>query len=119
MLYGFDQSDCDIARPFIEVQYHAPAIGSAPDETSRHHNLTSFPGRCARRPQRTRPCGAAGRGRRSTDDTLDIDHPVPARVGVREASAYLFAVDGAVDDHVADMDALGAIFLRYRLGEGT
>src|SRR5258705_13343437 len=52
------------------------------------------------------------------DDTLDIDHPVSARVGVREASAYLFAVDGAVDDDVANMDALGAVFLRHRLGEG-
>ena len=35
------------------------------------------------------------------DDTLYIDHAVLAGVGVREASAYLFAVD----DDVADMDA--------------
>jgi hypothetical protein len=46
------------------------------------------------------------------DDTLDIDHPVSARVGVRRAPAYLFAVNGAVDDDVADMDALRAVFLR-------
>ena len=53
------------------------------------------------------------------DDTFDIDHPIPARVGVQEASANLFAVDGAVNDDVADMDALGAVFLRHRLGEGA
>ena len=50
------------------------------------------------------------------DDTLDIDHPVSVRVGVRKASAYLFAVNGAVDDDVADMDALGAVFLRHGRG---
>jgi hypothetical protein len=29
MLRGFDQPGCDIARAFLEVQYHTPAIGSA------------------------------------------------------------------------------------------
>ena len=33
MLYGFDQSSCDIARAFLEVQYHPPTIGSAPHES--------------------------------------------------------------------------------------
>src|SRR4029077_16790653 len=53
------------------------------------------------------------------DDTFDINHPVPARVGVRAHSANFFAVDGAVNDDVADMNALGPIFFRNRLGEGT
>ena len=29
MLCGIDQPGCDIARAFLEVQYHTPAIGSA------------------------------------------------------------------------------------------
>src|ERR1700756_483033 len=33
MLYSFDQPGRDIARTFFEIQYHAPAIGSAPDES--------------------------------------------------------------------------------------
>jgi hypothetical protein len=33
MLYGFDQPGCDIARAFLEVQYHTPTIGSAPHES--------------------------------------------------------------------------------------
>jgi hypothetical protein len=48
------------------------------------------------------------------DDTLDIDHPVSARVGIRKASTYLFAVNGAVDDDVANMDALGAVFPAFQ-----
>ena len=36
MPYGFDQSGCDVTRAFLEVQYHAPAIGSAPDERGCH-----------------------------------------------------------------------------------
>ena len=33
MLYGIDQPGCDIARAFLEVQYHAPTIGSPPHES--------------------------------------------------------------------------------------
>src|SRR4029077_3249553 len=40
------------------------------------------------------------------DDTLDIEHAVPAGVGVREAFAYLIAVKGGVADEMADKDAL-------------
>jgi pimeloyl-ACP methyl ester carboxylesterase len=53
------------------------------------------------------------------DDTLDIDHPVPARVGVRQASANLVAVNGAVDDHVADMDALTLMKLGWGSDDAT
>jgi hypothetical protein len=53
------------------------------------------------------------------DDTLYIDHSVLAGVSVREAFAYLFTIDGTVDDDMADMDALRAVFFRHRLGEGT
>jgi hypothetical protein len=48
------------ARSRPEGNYASPA------DTSRQHDLTSFPGTCARRPRRTKPCGAAGKGRRST-----------------------------------------------------
>jgi hypothetical protein len=33
MLCGIDQPGCDIARAFLEVQYHTPTIGSAPHES--------------------------------------------------------------------------------------
>src|SRR5258708_23010683 len=53
------------------------------------------------------------------DDALYIDHSVLADVSVREAFAYLFTIDGTVDDDMADMDALRAVFFRHRLGEGS
>src|SRR6266478_1242358 len=33
MLYGIDQTGCNIARAFLEVLYHAPTIGSASHES--------------------------------------------------------------------------------------
>ena len=33
MLYGIDQPGCDIARAFLEVQYHTPTVGPTPHES--------------------------------------------------------------------------------------
>jgi hypothetical protein len=52
------------------------------------------------------------------DDTLYIDHSVLAGVSVREAFAYLFTIDGTVDDDMADMDALRGRFLSPSPGRG-
>ena len=50
-------------------------------------------------------------------DALDVEQPVAALVGVRKAAADLVAVDGTIDDDVADVDTLGTVFLGHRLGE--
>ena len=86
------------------------------------HDFRSTPQTAADRAQRSRRFDAGGVGgpvgvgnRVRVDRTIDIG----LRDQLRSRPPDPVTVDSAIDDHVGDVDALGAVFAGNALGRGT